>query len=229
MNTMKSAGDNSPTKELLNRKRMGPGPHPPEPLDHLALAIAVEGGADMASSLAALANLRKEFVDWNEIRVARIQEIARALDGLVNADRSAARMREEYNAFFEKKGSLGFEFLQAGKPAEMRRALQQLLPHLTKGSVSLLLYEFCVGASMPLSDEGLKQARKDGILGKNGDKNQLTKMLGDVLEPAEASLLVQYWELEATGSPYGETGRRESATARRATKAPASKPKAKKK
>ncbi len=227
-NPKDTAGEIHPARELFNRKEAGAGPHPPRAMEHLAFAILTEGGADVEDSLSALANLRKAFVDWNEIRVARTQELAREMGDVPNAERAALRMREEYNAFFEKKGALAFDFLGVGKPAETRRMLGQLLPHLAKSAVSLLLYEFCSGATFPLSDEGLKQARRDGVAGRTADRNQIARLLSEGLEPGEAALLAQYWELEATGHPYGEAGKKEVAAGKKGKKAPAkAKPKAK--
>ncbi len=209
MTTPKDAKETHPARDLLVKKEKGPGPHPPRALDHLAFAILMEGGADVEDSLSALAQLRTSFVDWNEIRVARTQELARVMRDAPNAERAALRIKEEYNGFFDKKGSLSFDFLAAGKPAETRRLLNQLLPHLAKSAVSLLLYEFCAGATLPLSDEALKQARKDGIVGKSGDRNQVARVLSEALEPSEIAMLVQYWELESSGNPYGEAGKKE--------------------
>jgi hypothetical protein len=200
----KDAHDASAAKELLERKDAGSSPRVPRALEHLALAILAGNGADAADALSALDRMRNDFVDWNEVRVARVQEIARSLDPVPGAEKSAKEIRDEYNAFFEKKGALVFDFLAAGKPSEVRRQLAQLMPRLGKGATSILLYEFCPGASLPLSDEGLKQARKDGVAGKTGDRNQLARILSESLELSEAALLLQYWELEATGSPYGE-------------------------
>ena len=191
-------------RELFERKETGTGPHPPRAMDHLALAIIAGGEAELADALAALTRLRRVFVDWNEARVARIQELARALGDIPDAETSAKKLKEVYNAFFDKKGALNFEFLALGKPAESKRSLAQLLPALGKGAIAILLYEFCPGASLPLSDEGLRQARRDGVIGKQGDRNQLSRLLAEQLDPADAAVLIQYWEIEATGSPYGE-------------------------
>lgn len=196
--------ETTPARELLAQKQAGNGPHPLYPIEHMAFSILTDGGNRPEPSLAAIGRLRQEFVDWNEIRVARQQEIVRALGTVENAERVALRIKEEYNTFFDSRGTLGFDFLAQGRPAEMRRALVQILPRLSRGAVSLLLYEFCPGASLPLSDEGLKRARKDGIASRTGDRGQLGRILAEELEPAEIGLLLQYWELESSGSPYGE-------------------------
>lgn len=191
-------------KELLERKETGSGPHPPRAMDHLALALVAAGGTELPEALAAIARIRRAFIDWNEARVARGQELARALGAVPGAETTARKLKDAYNAFFDRKGALNFDFLTLGKPAESKRALSQLFPALGKGAVALLLYEFCPGSPLPLSDEGLKQARRDAAVGKQGDRSQLARALGEQLEPPEAALLLQYWEIEATGSPYGE-------------------------
>lgn len=206
-----SAGS-SPARDLLAKKEAGAGPHPPRSMDHLAVAILAANGAEVADILPALARLRRDFVDWNEIRVARIQELTRSLGSIPGAEASAKMIRDEYNTFFDKKGALNFDFLANSKPSESRRALNQLLPRLGKGAGSLLLYEFCPGAQLPLSDEGLRQARRDGIVGKSGDRNQLSRTLSDSLSLSEAAILLEYWEVEATGSPYGEPLKKDAGT-----------------
>lgn len=208
---MSNVKDATGLKDLLERKETGTGPHSPRAMDHLALAIIAGGDAELADALAALTCLRRTFVDWNEARVARIQELARALgNGIPDAEAVAVKLKDAYNAFFDKKGALSFDFLALGKPAESKRALAQLLPVLGKGAVSILLYEFCPGASLPLSDEALRQARREGVIGKQGDRNQLSRLLAEQLDPADAAILLQYWEIEATGSPYGEPLKKDS-------------------
>lgn len=188
----------------LEEKASSGGPQPLNPLDHLAYAIMVDAGEFPVAALTALARVRQVFIDWNEVRVSRIQEIARALSDLASPEASAARIREEYNAFFDKKGTLGFDFLAECKVAEGRKLVQQTLPRLRKGAVALLLYEFAPGASFPLSDEGLKAARKNGLVLKNGDRGQLERSLAGIVDKGSVCRLVQHLEIEAAGNPYGE-------------------------
>lgn len=221
MSNAKNSGDASPAKDLLTKKRTGSGPHPGKALDHLAIAILGANGAEVDDALTAIANLHRDFVDWNEIRVARIQELARSLGDIPGAEASATGIRETYNAFFDKKGALNFEFLAGGKPSESRRTLNQLLPRLSKNAASLLLFEFCPGAQIPLSDGALRQAKRDGILGKSGDRGQLARILTESLGLGDATLLIQYWEIEATGSPYGEALKKDNPTAKKPRRAKA--------
>lgn len=221
MTNARDGAGKSAARELLERKKTGAGPHPPRAMEHLAVAILAANEADVDGALSALERVRNHFVDWNEVRVARAQELARCLGDIPGAEKSAREIGNEYNAFFEKKGALNFDFLAAGKPSEVRRQLAQLLPRLGKGAIGYLLYEFCPGASLPLSDEGLRQARRDGVVGKTGDRNQLSRVLQDGLELSDAALLLQYWELEATGSPYGEPLKKDGGAGKRGKKSPA--------
>ncbi len=205
-------------RETLEKKRSEDRAQPPRAMDHLALALMVGLGAEVKDALEGLAHLRRDFVDWNEVRVARVQELAKSIGNFPWAEAAAGVLKEEYNAFFDKKGALGFDFLASGKPAESRRTLVQFLPCLGKGAQSILLYEFCPGATLPLSDEGLRSARKDGVGGKNIDRNQLTRIMAESLPLAEAAELVQYWELDATGSPYSEPLKRDAHLAKKGKK-----------
>lgn len=203
MNTPKEPTP-SPVKEYLGNRDGRPGPRPLGHLDHLAFAVLLDAGESPAAAMDSLAKIRQGFVDWNEVRVARRQELARVLDGIDSAEECAVKILDEYNGFFEKKGCLGFDFLEAGKVAEGRKILHQLLPRVRKGAIGLLLYEFCPGAPAPLSDEALKTARKEGLIGKSGDRGQLGKVFAEHLTPEEAVRIIQYLELDATGNPYGE-------------------------
>ena len=192
-----------PAREVYERKIAAAGPQPLESLDHLAFAIMEKGGADVKTALEALSRLRREFIDWNEIRVTRTQELARQLSGLPNPEGAAFQIKTAYTGFFEKKGCLGFDFLASCKPQEAKRILGQALPVLPKGAQALLLFEHCPGSALPLSANALKQAKKAGVAGKNPDRNILQSTLSASLTPKEIALLVQCWEMEAAGHPYG--------------------------
>jgi hypothetical protein len=173
-------------------------------MDHLAYSIIFDAGEPAEAALAAIALLRKHFIDWNEIRVARTQEVARAMGGRAWAETAAKRIIEEYNSFFDKRGNLSYDFLAATKAAEGRKLLQQYLPHLRKGAYALLLFLNIPGAPLPLSDEGVKAAKKHGLLSKSGDRGLLLRTLQQALDNEAIARVVQHLEIEATGNPYGE-------------------------
>lgn len=190
--------------ELLRQREKAGAFSPLRPLEHLAFAILTEHGGNPETNLAILSRIRQDFVDWNEVRVARIPELARLMRPVDDPEQCARRVKDEYNAFFDKKGALSFEFLAGLKPPEARKHLQQLLPSLRKGAIAQLLFAFCPGAVAPLSDAALALARKDGVIGKSADRPQLAKALLEGLTPEEAGLLLQHWEMQAGGNPYGE-------------------------
>lgn len=202
-----SGASPSMSENLLQQKEKSEeqlGFSPLNPLDHLAFAIMADAGASLSEIHAVLARIKTEFVDWNETRLARRDEMTRLLTDIPNGEKVAKSILTAYNAFFEARGSLTFDFLAVDKSSEARKLLQQAMPALKKGGVALLLYEFCPGSSMPLSDGGLQQARKDGLVAKGGDRAQAQKRLHAELTPAQAARLLQYWEIEAVGHPYGE-------------------------
>lgn len=210
---------------FLEEKATEGGPQPLNHMDHLAYSIIVDTGESPETALTAISMLRKAFIDWNEIRVARTQEIARAMGGHSWAETAAQRIAEEYNAFFEKRGNLSYDFLAAAKVAEGRKLLQQHLPRLRKGAYALLLFLNVSGASLPLSDDGLKAARRHGLVAKTGDRGQLQRSLQESLDDEAVALVVQYLEIEATGNPYGEARKTESQAKPRKPKTTAKKKK----
>ncbi|MDR1613817.1 MAG: hypothetical protein LBT97_13700 [Planctomycetota bacterium] len=204
MTSMKDAAPDAVGSSFLEEKATENGPQPLNPMDHLAYAIISDAGESAEASLAAIALLRKHFIDWHEIRVARTWEVARAMGGQAWTETAAKRIIEEYNSFFDKRGNLSYDFLAATKAAEGRKLLQQYLPHLRKGAYALLLFLNIPGSALPLSDEGLKAAKRHGLLSKSGDRGLLLRTLQESLDNEAIALVVQHLEIEATGNPYGE-------------------------
>ncbi|MDR3211720.1 MAG: hypothetical protein LBU79_07375 [Planctomycetota bacterium] len=194
----------SPIAQYIEKRLGRAALSPLNALDHIAFAILLEDGATVKTALEMVASLKKDFFDWNEIRVSRTQEVARTLSAIIRADTSARRLIEEYNGFFEKKGCLSFDFLRVVKVAEAKKQLHQAFPLLHKGAISLILYEFCPEASLPISDAALKLARKEGLIGKSANREQFVAALASGAVPGDAVLLVQHLELEVHGNPYGE-------------------------
>lgn len=210
-----------PIRLFFEKKLAGFGLQPLRAMDHPAFAIMETNSAGAEASLRALSRLRREFIDWNEIRVTRTQELARHLSDLPNPETIAFQIKTAYNVFFEKRDCLGFSFLSTYKPMEAKRSLAQAFSLLPKGAQALLLFEYCQGAAFPLSDAALKIVRKDGIAGKNPTRDAVLPVLAAALHLREISLLIQCWEIEASGHPYGP-GSKPASPAKPNTKARAS-------
>jgi endonuclease-3 len=96
-----------------------------DPLDELMMAALSENSASKDASRA-LKELRKNFVDWNEIRVSRAGEIERAMRPLDGAGDKARRIVRVLNNLFAKRSMLSLSFLLDVGPKEARDFLAEL-------------------------------------------------------------------------------------------------------
>ncbi len=202
---MSVAKTTSAAHRLLRRYRNSRRSEAHAPLDHLAHAIISEG-AEEAAVKRAMAALRSAFVNWNECRLARRAELARLLDELPSPDERAVRLRDMLNRLFDLSGSMDLTFLDKLKPSEARRHLLDLDSDMPRPVISMILFQLCPGAALPISKEGLRLARKLGLGGRSAAKNQLQKALLAELPAEEAGELVQYIEQKAAAdSPTHQT------------------------
>lgn len=166
------------------------------PMDRLVFGILTDYATPLEAE-EAMARLRERFINWNELRVARWIEIARGLDPIPDSDACAIRLRSMLGRLFELRGAMALDFLTEMKVTDARKLLVDLDSNLPRHELNLIMFEMIPGMSIPLSQEGLKVARKHGLIGRTGNKNQLQKTLETECEGAEAAQLLHYIEVEA--------------------------------
>lgn len=192
---MPGSSTKSPETVLKNFEKSSLRPKAMEPIDRLVFAVLAEN-RDPIKVEDAIARVKKKFINFNECRVSRWVEIARALDPLENSDQGAMRMRDMLNRLFDMRGSLSLDFLTTVKLSEARRMLKNLDPAMSRDVLSMVIYEFMPTMTVPVTPEGLKVARKHGLISKTGTKAQLQKVLEEA-EPQTAAKLLHYIEIEA--------------------------------
>ncbi len=219
---MPASSAKSPVAILNSFKKGSLSPKPMSAFLRLVFAIASEGN-DPVAAMRGIEGIEANFIDWNECRVARWVEIARAMDPLPNADKIAMRIKDMLNRLFDRKGMLTLDFCIELKLTEAKKLLNELDLMLPKQEVGMILYYYHPTMTLPVTPEGLEVAKKYGLIAKSGDKSHLQKVFAK-LEHQEALELLHYLELEAvTGNPEPVS---EESTA---TKAAATKKVAKKK
>lgn len=115
------------------------------PLVQLIRSILAEDASDEAAEKA-LSRLEEEFVDWNEVRVSTVYEIAEALGSFPNAREKAERIHAVLQAVFEKTGQLDLTYLGERKPDEIKHELLQLEGVTPQAAAALLLLSFDIPA-----------------------------------------------------------------------------------
>lgn len=178
---------------------------PPGTFDHAAFTVLSEAGVGAKATFAALDRLRESFVDWNDLRFARVAELADVLADFPAPEHTARLLRNAYRHQFDESGRMDLHFPDDARAADVKKRLAKLFPCLGKTPAAYLLYEHLPGQPLPLSDGALAAARKHGLLPKNGQRAQLQKRLEDALTPGEIVRLVELLEMaSANGHPYGE-------------------------
>ena len=96
-------------------------------LDRLLLLLLAKDSASPRAQ-AALERIRRDFVDWNELRVSPVFEIQRSLEPLEEGDVSpkAERLRNLVARIFEKRNSLSLEWMRTEGEEAAERFLESL-------------------------------------------------------------------------------------------------------
>ncbi len=192
---MPASSAKSPVNVLndFNKKKIYPKPMPA--FIRLIYAIVSEDH-DPVTSVKSIEKVMKAFIDWNECRVARWVEIARAMDPMPGSDKVAMRIKDMLNRLFDKKGILSLDFCTEMKVTEARKFINELDLNLSKHEVGFILFHYHPSMTVPVTAEGLDVAKKYGLIPKSGDKPHLQKLFSK-MEHQEAVDLLHYLELEA--------------------------------
>ena len=192
---MPASSAKSPVSVLNDFNKGSLYPKPMSAFIRMVYAIVSEDNTPEAA-MKSIEKIMQVFIDWNECRVARWVEIARAMDPLPGADKIAMRIKDMLNRLFDRKGVLSLDFCLEMKVTEARKVLNELDLSLSKQEVGMILYYYHPSMMVPVTNEGLEVAKKYKLIPKSGDKSHLQKVFSK-LEHQQAVELLHYLELEA--------------------------------
>jgi endonuclease III len=110
---------------LRSRRKLKSIPSHGGMMEVLLLAL-VSQGASLAAARRALDRIRGGIVNWNELRVTQVSDIAGLLRGLRDAQGKAAAIRDVLSSIFEQTHDLEFAFLEGASTAEAKDFLSGL-------------------------------------------------------------------------------------------------------
>ncbi|MBN1257104.1 MAG: hypothetical protein JXA52_05305 [Planctomycetes bacterium] len=155
--------------------------------EELVCAIITEDGVELKDALAAIKRMRKAFVNWNEVRVSRLGEIARVLSPLENSEELAIQIRGVLGRIFEHTGGMHLGHLAEMKISEARRALNEIEPVRRHIADRILMAEV-PGINMAFSTEAVKLARQLNLIPKSGNKQNLRKLVQLTMDASDSAL-----------------------------------------
>ncbi|HAL45888.1 MAG: hypothetical protein A2Y12_05885 [Planctomycetes bacterium GWF2_42_9] len=134
----------------------------------------------------ALKKIESHFVDFNDLRVARIEEIVGVIGSEVsNADKAAARATATLNAVFQKYDSLVTEnIVSTGK-----KGIKEVLDKLTGVSDfvrNFVCLTFLNGHNIPLTDKMIEYFKTYNLVDPQWDNAQIASFIEKQVSASEA-------------------------------------------
>lgn len=163
---------------LLKKKYGQPGEPETRPvLEEVVYAICREG-ATKDEADAAYANLRKHFLDWNEIRVSTVQEIADILKPLDNTGLRARRIVGLLQKVFEEEYSFSLEDLGKKGLKQAAKQLSRYKEEVDDFIVAWVVQRALGGHAMPLDEPTLRVLSRLTIIqtGEGEDTDNLESL-----------------------------------------------------
>jgi endonuclease-3 len=151
--------------------------------DHLA-AVIISRGTGTSNAYKACTKVMAEFVDWNEVRVARWGEIERMLRpqlGREESPEAARRLVYCLQQIFQKRGDVDLSGLAKTSPAEARRFLLSL-DCVDRDEANLVLLLGLGDPVMPVDSDVLRASKRMGVVSNTATKLQAQRALETVLE-----------------------------------------------
>lgn len=147
-----------------------------DPAEALICGIISEKLSESATSRA-LREMRTTFVDWNDLRVSRVQEIVEALGANTTRSRAAAAaLTAALRGIFDEHHKISLTILKKLGKRPARQGLEKL------DGVSRFVINYCMLTSMeahavPLTQEMIEYLRKNGVIAPDADEEEVEGFL----------------------------------------------------
>jgi endonuclease III len=182
-----------------------------DPVDALIYGIVCEHRSESAAQRA-MKKFRDSFVDWNDVRVSRVEEIAEVLEGGDSSRATAAALTTALKTIFDEHHALTLMALKK----QGKRPAKQVLDELR--GISPFVVDYCMltaldGHAIPLTANMASYLKDNGVVDPEADEAEIQGFLTRHIAAKDA------YEF------YGLL-RQETETARPAKKKASAKPKA---
>ncbi|MDR0520504.1 MAG: hypothetical protein LBH00_01485 [Planctomycetaceae bacterium] len=161
--------------KLVQKKSRGAGlcvPPPRSVLETLMFAAVLENASfDRANE--AYAVLTNYYIDWNEIRVCTVRELADTISMLPNPDAAAGRIRKSLQNLFEK--TYVFDLEELRKKGKALAEHMKFLESIPAGSPYMIQYAAQTaldGHLFPMDEATLRIMRRLGLSQVSADGSQ---------------------------------------------------------
>lgn len=139
-----------------------------------------------SSARSAMRKIQSHFVDYNDLRVARIEEIVEVIGGDINnADKVAVKITSLLNAIFQKYDSLDSENLVGTGKKGIREVLEKFngMTNFVRNFVYLTTLN---GHAIPLTDKMIEYLKTHNLVDTQWDNNQIESFIEKQVSASEA-------------------------------------------
>lgn len=150
------------------------------PLDQLLLSILWRY-TRVKSGFRLCKKLRRYFVDWNEMRVSTVSEIASALSTADWSFECAAHMKKVLESLFHMRNVVALDFLEDFPQADAMTFLRSLDNVERDLADELMLFNFDAN-KLPLTDAGARMSFRMGLIEKESATLKNQRALMDLMD-----------------------------------------------
>jgi endonuclease-3 len=198
------------TLKVLKKHFKPVAPPKDRPLfEHLLFACLVEDSPHETAEQV-FSSLKRDYFDWNEVRVSTIRELIDALKPLVNPPESAARLKQTLHSVFESVYEFDIESLKKQNIGQAAKHLQKY-NGTTPFAVAYVTQHALGGHSIPLNRGALITLHAVGVI----TDDEFAKGIVPGLERAvsknkgtEVGSLLHQLGVEVGRNPYGPNARK---------------------
>jgi len=165
-------------KEIASLEKKYPDlkiPEPKEPLGQLLVSI-ISLSSPASSASKALQLFDEEFVDWNEVRVSAVSEIASVLARAGIEEDRARMLKSVLGELFLKKNQLSMDFLLKYKEKQAHDFLNRFVG-LDPAAVDEVMLLSLGHARFPVTAKVLRVCRSLGVAGDREGNESVAKLL----------------------------------------------------
>jgi endonuclease III len=152
-----------------------------DPLSELVLTILSQHTSDLNRDRA-FAEMRRRFPTWEEVRDARVEDLADSLRSGGLANQKAPRIQEVLRLIGEERGSLNLDFLMEMPPAEAKRWLSGFRGVGPKTAACVLMFA-CGMPVLPVDTHVYRVSQRLGLIGAKVSADQAHDVLEGMVAP----------------------------------------------
>jgi hypothetical protein len=178
-------------------------------LEHLLFACLLEDSPYEAAEQV-FSNLKRDYFDWNEVRVSTIRELSEAMKPLVNPAEAGARLKQALHSVFESVYQFDIETL---KKQNIGQAVKQLEKYngTTPFVVAYVTQMALGGHAIPVNRGALVALHAVGVISDDemskGVVPGLERTVGKA-KGVEVASLIHQMGVDVGRNPFGQNARK---------------------